>query len=253
MKKRWIFLLIIFLQFSCVRKSNDNENFAINSATNDYVIEETDENVLITKSENNNFSYTSISKSEYERLKANSKNEVLSFPQEKFNETEQGLSIKLSNGKTLSFVNNDGVECEACIETYRYVGFSLAHNIHVYSQKLYESIEFFLVNEKGVTYHIFGQPSFFKDDDLMFCSSGMLGIEAAPNGLQLYEIRNGNVKLVEQKDLTDWIPRDAFWISNDELVMEQDFPYNYEKDKIPPSKYIKIKIFKIGRIGKVNE
>ncbi len=73
MKKEWIFLLIIFLQFSCIGKNNHNneENALVDSMYSDVIIEETDDNdTSSTKFESNiGFLYTEISKSEYERLK----------------------------------------------------------------------------------------------------------------------------------------------------------------------------------------
>jgi len=245
MIKKCFLGLILFLQFGCVRKNSHIENESSIVDSIDYTYETAgacDKQVVESVSDDIYFSYTSISKSEYERLKENSKNEILNFPQEKFEETDKGLTIKLVNGKTLSFLNNDGIECESCLEIYRYVGYSVAHNIHIYSKKLYESTKYFLVNEQGITYRVFGKPSFLKDGYLMFCSARMLGIEGEPNGFQLYTMKDGNVKLIKQEDLVDWIPNYAFWISNNELVMEQDFPYDYYKDRIPPSKYVKIKI-----------
>ena len=240
--KKWILFLIIFLQLSCGRRNNDhteNEDSIADSVEN-IIIENVADEELITESENDiSFSYTNISKYEYETLKKDNKNEILSVPEEKFEETDKGLSIKLSNGKTLSFVNNDGEECESCIEIYRYVGFSTAHNLHVYYQHLYESTEFFLVNEQGGAFHIWGEPSFLNGSNLMFCISGLL-VYDIDNGFQIYEIKENIPVLLKQYDITDWIPNYAFWINNDELVMEQDFPY--DGNSVPPSKYIKLKI-----------
>jgi hypothetical protein len=249
--KKWILLIVVFLQFNCTGKSNraNNESTAADSVTNNYVIEDTRGNdVLIVKSESNiRFSYTEICKSEYEKLKENSKNEILSFPQEKFEETEEDLTIKLANGEILSFVNNHGVYdgeiCESCLEIYHYGGFSTKHNLHFYTLQLYGDGAVYLIDEQGISHKIWGEPSFFKDGDLIFCSVGIFfGLEAAPNGIQLYEIKNGNLELIKQEDIEDWLPNEAFWISNDELVMEQGFPYDV--GGFPPSKYIKIKIIR---------
>jgi hypothetical protein len=243
MKKNQFFLLLItVLQLGCNNKNNRTEYESVNSADMESTSIENVNNNSGGNKTITNISYTEISKSEYETLKEESKNEILTFPKEKIEQTDLGLSIKLSNGKILSFTNNDGEECESCVEENKYFGYSSEHKLNVYYKNLYEALDYYIINEDGKSFSIWWDPCFLKGGDLIFCTSGLLDY-GWENGFQIYKIKDGFPILLKQQDLTDWIPRDAYWISDNELILIKNFSYDNDIDGFPPVKYCKLTIY----------
>lgn len=173
------------------------------------------------------FSREYIEKEEYQELIKNSVNEILIFPKTLFTQNNKGLTITLQTGKSLTFINDDGEIGESDIKVYTYQGYSQNHDIHIYSIKLYESTEFYAVNDKtGQTVQLEGMPSFQQNGNFIFCTSSYLGIDNMPNGIYLYSIENGHIKLEKEVNISDWTPDiQAFWIDEISLALEINFPY----------------------------
>lgn len=88
----------------------------------------------------------------------------------------------------------------------------------------YETSTTLLVNKKtGMFKEIFGNCYFSPDGRFLFCASQFVNYEPIPNNIQIYTITNGQMQLLVEYYIEDWIPDNIGWVSPVTIFFEQKY------------------------------
>lgn len=129
----------------------------------------------------------------------------------------QQLEFHLANGGQKIRTNNS--EDDDAYVLYRYAGYYPALHRHGIFTTYYEADGFELLNpDNGDTLYTWTAPIISPDKKYFLCPS--MDIEAGfnPNGFQLFEINNKDIRLVGAPELTEYGIDEVRWVDNKTLV-----------------------------------
>jgi hypothetical protein len=133
-----------------------------------------------------------------------------------------GDSLILNIGsKQIILVNNSSDNSDSFAD-YRYLGLNKQIDKYIVFCSLWEWYHYLLVDKQtGDTTITCGEPVVSPDSKLFICGNSDLVAQFTFNGIELYE--NGHKpKMLCQRELYDWGPKDIKWITQNELLVEAD-------------------------------
>jgi len=129
----------------------------------------------------------------------------------------QQLEFHLANGEQK--IRADNSEDDDGYVRYSYAGYYPALHRHGIFATYYEADGFELLNpENGDTLYTWTAPIISPDKKYFLCPS--MDIEAGfnPNGFQLFEVNNKNIRLVGAPELTKYGIDEVRWVDNNTLI-----------------------------------
>lgn len=142
---------------------------------------------------------------------------------------EDTLILKMDNGGTKRYVNNNSIESDNYTE-YRFI--SRLNEINYYLIKIYyyEGYSYLMLNAKsGKESYLWGVPSISPDKKKIIASCFDLQAGFVFNGIQFYTVTNDSLQLQWSRELSKWGADKIAWVNNDLLVAERlmlDSTYN---------------------------
>jgi hypothetical protein len=150
------------------------------------------------------------------------------------------LNFKLKNSQQI-VLQSDTTESENFV-VYRYLETLPDLNYWLLRIDYYEGGEYALIDqENGEQISILGKPSLNKTRQYAIASSFSPEGAYDANGIQLFKVENGKLKLLWTKNLTDWSPSIVKWADENTIVMEKsqnspesnaDLLLSYKKMKV---------------------
>lgn len=137
-----------------------------------------------------------------------------------FTSDDSTLTIKLNNGKTLTFPKWDEEKMEGfCFDNY----FNAIDYALLYVQ-YYEGRAYMLVNRKnGFKQYIFGLPYFSKDNQSFITLSTDLEAHYCFNGIEYYTMQADTFMKMFELPIDDWGPEKAKWLTGNSILLKKDF------------------------------
>jgi hypothetical protein len=134
--------------------------------------------------------------------------------------TADTLILKISNGKTVSLVNNNSDNDS--YTQYSYRGKLSDIGQFIVSVSHWEGHDYLLINESsGDKMNIIGIPKLSPNKKYLITSNNDLFAENTFNGFELFRIDNKIVKLIGKKELTEWGPEDIKWVNDSVILVER--------------------------------
>ncbi|WP_345237453.1 hypothetical protein [Hymenobacter saemangeumensis] len=141
-------------------------------------------------------------------------------------------------------IKNDTADTEA-MAFYHYWGTLASARQWVVSVGLYEGSAVELIDQRtGRRTPAWGQPVASPDGRYVVTYSADLGAAFDPNGLQLFKVEPTGLRLVWERDLSSWEPRQVSWLDNTTLLIKQA-QGPAEEDGKPQSAYMRLDLSQV--------
>jgi hypothetical protein len=207
MNKVYLLLVITFLIFSCKQSDSSKKSLNCNGDT-----------LLIN---GNLYCLDSISESEYKSISYRfpTKSDTATINKSVITITNDFIRIK-TGINTVEF-KNDTSSGES-FSRYSYVKTLINVGFVLISRKLLESTVEILVNLKnGKKTTLWGKPRFSPNNKMIISYNVDLVAGFSHNGFQLFEINNGDIKQVFEREILDWGTEEIKWDSDTSIVIKR--------------------------------
>lgn len=175
-------------------------------------------NVRITECYNVNFE--TISKQKYNKC---AKYEIIPTNENKIQKKDSTYNLFFVNKSII--LQDKGEEDDPSFVRYNYL-YSF-FDILCFEVKYYEISTTLLIEKKtGMFIEILGKFVFSPNGSFLFCASQLSNYEPFPNNIQIYKIINGQIRLISEYFLENWIPDNIKWINANTIFFEQKYCNN---------------------------
>lgn len=135
------------------------------------------------------------------------------------------LALDLANNSKIvlkdSLANTDNTEQV----TYTYIGYFKDAGFYVIKAQFFETSEYLLINYKtGDKTKIWGKPKLSPNKEYIVASSNSLGYDIMPNGIQMWSIKNSELKLEWEYKQEQWECDEILWANNDTIYFIKRIP-----------------------------
>jgi len=131
----------------------------------------------------------------------------------------KNIGIKIKVADSILFLKNDTSHNESRVQYDFGKIFPELNLVQIHASYWEWSREFLINYKSGQQAILWGNPKISKNKELLLSSSADLVVLEMPNGIQLFEIRNGQIKLVFEKEISNWEPEEIKWESDTSILM----------------------------------
>lgn len=166
--------------------------------------------------------YTNISKKEYLSkkdcsIRISNKTEVKKI--------DDSYSLKVND--KIIVLQDSFEEDNPSYICYQYMGEFLSIGLLCFRVDKYEIGTILLINQyTGNSIEFFGEPTLSPKSELMFNASQIMNYDPFPNNIQIWTIKDNQIKLCIEYQLDNWIPEDVKWVNEKTIFFRQRFEDN---------------------------
>lgn len=125
--------------------------------------------------------------------------------------------------------------------TYNYIGKFKEVGLYIIRIQYYEMGEYMLINNKtGTKTKVWGEPKLSPDKKHIACASNAIGYDVMPNGIQMWVIQKGDLKLEWEYKQEQWGPDGLIWKNEKTLYFIKYIPDFISKTKKEEIHYAEI-------------
>jgi len=161
-----------------------------------------------------------------------------------FTKTDNVLSLKLANGKTVKYVDvkseDDSIQIERGVH-YEFKYYFEDIEYYLLDVGLWEGGYGLLVNRKnGLSKEITGLPYISKNHKKIICINEDLESGYTTNGIELYTVLNDSLQTEFRKSIEGWGPADISWINENQILLKTERFQNETGERITEFKRVTI-------------
>ena len=241
-KMHSILFLFLILIFSC-HINNDKNNIKIEDIKNELgskVLHVLGTHNTDTIKLNKYILFISdINKNTYDKNK----------PEEDKSLVPNDISIKNKGILKLPLLNNKFIQLRDTLSDsdnddqakYEYIGVIKSIDFYLVKAIFYETGEYILINHRnGNKISLWGYPILSSNKENIVSFSSSIDYDVMPNGLQMFDIKNNELKLEWQYETDKWAIEELYWIDNKFIYAKIFIPKYISSTKKDTTNYIKI-------------
>lgn len=156
--------------------------------------------------------------------------------------TEGLLTFSLTNGE--KYTLKDKFEAyDSDVQIYKYVRSLDEISYWLCEVSYYEGGSLILLDQdNGEQINVWSRPVFSPDETHFVTNSMDLEAGYMPNGMQLFEVKDGKASLVWKFEVSDWGPETVNWIDNETIAIQKSGIDYESEDYSYKSEYVKMSI-----------